>query len=246
MGLIYSLSNDWKYYYFSLDGINWQAPGYDDSGWNHGPGTLWADINGMNTSVPQERTQMPINPSSTYPYITYYFRTHFNYTNTLTSVTLTFSNYLDDGAAFYLNGTVINADKMPAQPWFNSTLATGNFCSPANAICPYVFSIPGTLLNSGDNVVAVEVHNFQANSADVAFGEALIYSIPPPAPPFITNLVVIPGETSATITWTTRSNSTSQVQYGLTAGLGSSKSLDSTMVTNHSVTLTGLQLLTNY
>src|SRR5439155_651153 len=104
-------------------------------------------------------------------------------------------------------------------------------------------------LRAGDNVVAVEVHNYRSNSPDVVFGQGLLYIapiLPPPPPPFITNVVVTPGESSATITWTTLSNSTSQVQYGLTSGLGLSSDTDSNLVTTHSVTLAGLQPLTNY
>ena len=81
-------------------------------------GVLWADGNGFNAAVPQESTQMPLNPSTlpTYPYITYYFRTHFTFTNSLAGVTLIFSNYIDDGAVFYLNGAEIYRQNMPAGP----------------------------------------------------------------------------------------------------------------------------------
>jgi hypothetical protein len=250
---IYNLSNDWRYYFFSLDGVNWQTNTYDDTTWSgHGPGLLWADSNGFNPAVPQERTQLPINPSTTYPYITYYFRTHFNFTNALAGVTLIFSNYVDDGAVFYLNGVEMNRLYLPT-PAFNSTLANNFYCkvpSPGgDATCPYVFSVGSDNLRSGDNVVAVEVHNFSATSHDVVFGQALLYIAPippPPTPPFLTNVVVIPGENSATITWTTLSNSTSQVQYGLTSGLDLSSDTNSSVVTSHSVTLTGLLPLTNY
>src|SRR5206468_3938135 len=77
---------------------------------------------------------------------------------------------------------------------------------------------------------------------------ALLYTVPVtgPPPPFIANVVATPGETAATITWTTASNANSQVRYGLTSGLGSSTPLNSTPVTNHSVTIAGLQQLTTY
>lgn len=46
--------------------------------------------------------------------------------------------------------------------------------------------------------------------------------------------------TSATITWTTSQVANSQVQYGPTTSYGSSTTLDSSMVTSHSVALSGL------
>jgi phosphodiesterase/alkaline phosphatase D-like protein len=45
----------------------------------------------------------------------------------------------------------------------------------------------------------------------------------------------------ATINWTTNEASDTQVEYGTSTGYGSSTSLASTLVTNHSATLTGLQ-----
>jgi hypothetical protein len=50
----------------------------------------------------------------------------------------------------------------------------------------------------------------------------------------------------ATITWTTNEPSTSQVQYGLTTSYGSSTTLDNTLVTSHSQTITGLTANTTY
>ena len=50
----------------------------------------------------------------------------------------------------------------------------------------------------------------------------------------------------ATIAWTTNLPSTSQVEYGLTMSYGSSTTVDPTMVTSHSVTLTGLSPSTLY
>lgn len=52
--------------------------------------------------------------------------------------------------------------------------------------------------------------------------------------------------TGATVTWTTNEAATSQVDYGLTSGYGSSTTLNSTLVTGHSQTLSGLTASTTY
>ena len=52
--------------------------------------------------------------------------------------------------------------------------------------------------------------------------------------------------TSATITWTTNEAATSQVEYGLTTSYGSITAIDQTLVTAHSVTITGLTPNTTY
>ncbi len=66
-------------------------------------------------------------------------------------------------------------------------------------------------------------------------------------PPVISNVQSsnVTGS-SATITWTTDASSDSQVQYGLTTSYGQSSTLDTSAVTQHSVTLTGLQQSTTY
>lgn len=55
-----------------------------------------------------------------------------------------------------------------------------------------------------------------------------------------------PTDTTATITWTTDTPATSQINYGPTNGYGSSTTLDSTQVTSHSQAITGLTPSTTY
>ena len=54
------------------------------------------------------------------------------------------------------------------------------------------------------------------------------------------------SSTSASLTWTTDQPSTSLVNYGTTAAYGSSSTVNSNLVTSHSVTLTGLKAGTTY
>ena len=67
-----------------------------------------------------------------------------------------------------------------------------------------------------------------------------------PVPAFINDVSANPDDTAATITWTTIDPATSQVQYGLTTDLGSSTVLQSALVTNHAVLLSGLTPGTGY
>jgi uncharacterized lipoprotein YddW (UPF0748 family) len=61
-------------------------------------------------------------------------------------------------------------------------------------------------------------------------------------PPVITDVHAVAGSsTTATVTWTTDELSTSQVDYGTTTSYGSTTTLDSNMVTSHSVGLSGLR-----
>jgi hypothetical protein len=63
--------------------------------------------------------------------------------------------------------------------------------------------------------------------------------------PVITNVVAVPGSEGVTITWTTDEPSTSVVNYGLDAGLGSQATTPG-FTTAHSVTISGLTPATTY
>ena len=109
---------------------------------------------------------------------------NFTFNGSPAGKTLNFSNYVDDGAVFYLNGAEIQRLRMPDPPQviMNTTLTTGGACGVSEATCPDLFSISGLLvatnLHSGDNVLAVEVHQVSTASSDIVFGSALSYSQP--------------------------------------------------------------------
>jgi glucose/arabinose dehydrogenase/PKD repeat protein len=67
-----------------------------------------------------------------------------------------------------------------------------------------------------------------------------------PGGPVISQVVARPGPGRVTITWATDVPADSQVQYGVSPSYGSTTSLDRTLVTNHSVTITGLARKTQY
>jgi glucose/arabinose dehydrogenase/PKD repeat protein len=67
-----------------------------------------------------------------------------------------------------------------------------------------------------------------------------------PGGPVISQVVARPGPGRVTITWATDVPADSQVQYGVSPSYGSTTSLDRTLVTNHSVTITGLARRTQY
>jgi len=66
-------------------------------------------------------------------------------------------------------------------------------------------------------------------------------------PPLITNVSARDfTETATTITWSTDEPATSQVEYGMTISYGSTTPLDESLVTSHSVSLSGLEPNTTY
>jgi hypothetical protein len=183
--LLFPLTNSWKFTTNNLDGVNWKARDYVETEWlGQGPALLYVEnslfVDPKNTALPPPFGQ-PIPR-------TYYFRSHFDFTGNIPS-SLVFSNYVDDGAVFYLNGRELYRLRMPPPPTVitNNTLANGSACTgtlqagDAATNCPDVFVISGNLLTNlvqGDNVMAVEVHNFAAGSGDIVFGSALIQLSP--------------------------------------------------------------------
>lgn len=184
---IFGLTKSWTYTSNNVTAANWTAAGYNDSGWmGSGSGLLYVLEN--STSVSPKNTAMPPLSGTTIPR-TYSFRTHFNFSGSIAGGSLIFSNYVDDGAVFYLNGVEIYRLRMPLPPT-NITYATAAIGVPctgtpqqgdALTTCPDVFGISGNLLTNllqGDNVLAVEVHNY-STGADLVFGTALIANTPP-------------------------------------------------------------------
>ncbi|MBS3105955.1 fibronectin type III domain-containing protein [Candidatus Woesearchaeota archaeon] len=89
----------------------------------------------------------------------------------------------------------------------------------------------------------VRIYNRALTQAEIL----TIYNSDDIIPPLISN-VAISGidAAAATVTWTTDELSDSQVEYGLTSSLGNASTLDTGLVTSHSVTLTSLSPSTTY
>jgi hypothetical protein len=133
-----------------------------------------------NNLVTPRNTLLP--PGASPVMRTYYFRKHFTFNGSKAGVSLVLSNYLDDGAVFYLNGAEIQRLRLPLAPTIitYTTAANAQPCTGASAgdaICSDVLTISSPpLVNNlvqGDNVLAVEVHNF-GTTTDIVFGAALL------------------------------------------------------------------------
>ncbi len=176
--LTHPTTTPWRYLADGSDqGVAWQASGFDDSSWPQGTGLFGNESNypyPMGTTIPG---LTPINV---------YYRTHFSWSGGTFGVVLTGTNYVDDGSIIYLNGVEIARFNMPAGLALFDTVAPtanpGGFPN-VNAGEPVLvqLQIPlGALTNgnanplvTGDNVIAVEVHQNSATSSDRVFGLAL-------------------------------------------------------------------------
>lgn len=202
-------TQQWKYDTSGTDqGTAWRAAAYNDSAWPSGA-ALFDGLRGTNGTLGVNcrdmireqvvRTCITIsNAAGTAQIPTAYFRTRFNYTGASTAV-LAIRPYVDDGAAYYLNGQEILRVRLPAAATY-TTLATGGAVGTANFEGPMYVCV--TNLASGVNVLAVEVHQNSLTSSDLTFGTELSVLTDQPPPPearlTITNL----GDGRASVSWT--------------------------------------------
>jgi hypothetical protein len=176
--LVFDVTSSWKYTTNNQDSTTWKLRSFDDANWSGpGQGLLYIENNSL---VTPRNTLLP--PGASPVMRTYYFRKHFAFTGSKAGVSIILSNYLDDGAVFYLNGAELQRLRMPNAPVTisYSTAASAQPCTggaAGDAICSDVLTISSaTLVNNlleGDNVLAVEVHNF-GTSTDIVFGTALL------------------------------------------------------------------------
>ena len=157
----------WRYDDLGGDGGTlWREPAFDDAGeiWRDGSGLFGFTTNAAAYPAP---IQTSLNPGRT----TYYFRAYFEWTNDSSGVVLVASNYLSDGAAFYLNGTEMKRLRLPAGPVLFDTPATGG---PAVKGQVELAGFSAGALVIGTNVLAVETHQTAGDTNDMVFGLSLL------------------------------------------------------------------------
>ena len=157
-------------------GTSWREIAFGDAAWPAGPGPLGFPAN--------EATPVPVATSfATHNNITYYFRTMFVFDGEPTDYELVFSNFIDDGAVFYLNEVEVLRVEMPPAPAvidFVTSAAAGGEWAAREDIVPSTFLVPGT------NYLAVEVHQINTTSSDAILGLNLWGRPLPPGPLSIT------------------------------------------------------------
>jgi len=159
----------WRYDDLGGDwGPVWRDPTFDDAGtiWRDGPALFGFTTNAAVYPAP---IQTALNRDR----MTWYFRARFEWTNDSSGVVLVASNYLSDGAAFYLNGAEMKRLRLPAGPVLFDTPATGG---PAVKGQPELAGFFAGALVVGENLLAVETHQTAGDTADMVFGLSLLAS----------------------------------------------------------------------
>ena len=229
----------WKYLDTGVNaGTAWRASGFDDSTWRTGAAKLGYGDGDEVTVV-----SFGSNPNA--KYITTYFRRAFTVANPASLTGLNLRVRRDDGIVVYLNGNEVYRDNMPLGTVAYTTLATT--AAPDDGVDWQTATLPASGVVTGTNVLAVEVHQSAATSSDLTFDLELTAASSTSVAsltrgPYLQ--VGTPG--GVTVRWRTSTSTNSVVRFGASAASLTASASDSSLTTEHSVTLTGLSANTRY
>jgi hypothetical protein len=150
----------WKYLDTGVDqGTAWRAPGFVDTGWASGPGSLGFGNTPLGTTLnrAQKRT-------------TYYFRRTFDVTGAVSTATLDLLR--DDGAVVYIDGNEVARTNMPSGTVAFATQASTEITGAAEKNAA-TLTLPTAGLTVGTHTIAIEVHQFGNAAGDLSMDARL-------------------------------------------------------------------------
>ena len=233
----------WKYLDDGSDqGTAWTLASFDDSGWAEGPAPLGYGDGIEATTVNCGACSCPCNPK----YITTYFRHSFNVPDANEVLSLSLDLMRDDGAVVFLNGTEIHRSNMPGGPIDYLTLASSTVGGSSETSFESVPLNPN-LVQTGDNLLAVEIHQRQESSSDIGFDFVLSTQEGTPGQPILLRGPYLQSgsPSSAVVRFRTDIFSAGRVNYGLAPG-DLNEWVDGSEQLNHEIEITGLDPATRY
>lgn len=161
----------WRYWdRGSEPATDWFQPSYDDRGWPSGPAPLgYGDAHQV--------TVVSYGTDADNKYPTTYFRLEFEASGVSQATAASIHLLRDDGARVFLNGREIARDNLPAGDLAYTTPASTS-TGGASETAYWEWSFDPAELVEGRNVLAAEVHQFDANSSDVGFDLRLQFTRP--------------------------------------------------------------------
>jgi len=174
-----SFSDVWKYNYTITPTDNtWAQPGFDDSAWASGQGTLAFENQG---SIPETIRTTLADPKSLSPVDrAYYFRKTFTFPGNPATATIRIRHVIDDGCVIWINGQRIHRYLMNNQAnYAYSDFSAGTPAPSGEAVYQFADALTGATnewidprpyLVQGTNTIAVEVHQVNTSSTDIVMG----------------------------------------------------------------------------
>ncbi|MFT7680252.1 MAG: hypothetical protein ACI8QC_004258 [Planctomycetota bacterium] len=232
-----SMGSLWTYWdQGTAPAADWTEITFDDTAWALGQAQLGYGEN-------DEATVVDFGPNSADKYITTWFRHEFSILDANLWQSLRLNLLRDDGIAVHLNGQLLRRDRLPWTGYDADTLADGA-SDGAEEQALHTFDQGSALLVSGLNILAVEVHQADVTSEDLSFDLSMIARATPAVlrGPYLQ----VDTPTSMRVRWSTSAPTTSQVRFGPKPGLYLGSVGSPSLVTEHSILLTGLAPGTRY
>ncbi len=235
--VLVGLGSTWRYRdNGTLPAVDWYVPTFDDTVWAAGPAQLgYGDGD--------EATVVASGPAGAY-HLTTWFRHSFLLTNPATLPTARVRVLCDDGAVIYVNGVEVgrwNLHNGPISPFSTASISV----SGAGENAFHVFPFDPALLVTGNNVIAVEIHQYAATSADISFDCEVLGDAGPISVvrgPYLQNGT----PSSAVVRWRTDQPTATQLWLGASTATLQPVVFDPTLRVNHAATATGLAAETTY
>jgi hypothetical protein len=226
----------WKYLDNGTNqGTAWRGTSFSDATWASGNAQLgYGDGD--------EATVVSFGPDANNKYITTYFRKTISIADASILTSISGNVKRDDGIAIYVNGTEVYRNNLTAGAAYNTL---GTLASDDGAT-PIAFNFNPSAFVTGNNVIAVEVHQNSVTSTDISFDLQLIGNTGGDASltrgPYMNSAL----QNSVVIRWRTDIPTNTKVNYGNVPGNLTQSFIDNTTTTEHIATLTGLTVNTLY
>ncbi|WP_170110458.1 metallophosphoesterase [Flavilitoribacter nigricans] len=207
---------------------DWTDIGFDATSWSAGNAQLgYGD--GDEATV--------VNSST----LTLYVRHEFAVADPAVFANLDLNLTYDDGAVVYLNGVEVWRVNMPT-----GTISYGTFAASTSSDNAQATANIANTLVSGNNVLAVEIHQRSTTSSDISF-DLQMEGLPPGS----VNVARGPylqksSPTRMVVKWRTSQATETVLDFGTTQGNLSQQYTENTPKTEHEVELTGLNPDTRY
>ena len=202
LALLLTNGSSWAYFNTTsappsdINGAYWFQPNYLATTWSNG----LAPFGGRGAVNTKEATVLDLGPS-TNRNVTAYFRKSINVSNPSAYSGLTLNILRDDGAIVYINGQPVWTNNITSLALENDIVSYTNLAvnAPGDNGTRYQTTTIGTsALVSGNNLVAVEMHQNSITSSDIVFDLMLWGQAPLSAPP----INIENTGTQVRITWT--------------------------------------------
>lgn len=229
----------WKYFdHPAAPAAAWKDASFNDESWASGPSAFGYG----NGSV---RTAVNPGPNPDYKTITNYFRRSIDISNPMDFAVFRINLYIGDGAAIYVNGKEVSRPYMWGGEIESSTNSSQINVDNQNTIT--TVDIASDFFKAGKNFIAVEVHkNFRLRRS-MLFDLELIGVTSKNSPTVVRGpLLQMVNTGGITIRWKTNLPTTSTIRYGLTENALTGAVSDNNPVTDHELSIKGLNPDTRY